>query len=194
METIFIIASIVIPLLIVWAIYTSISDSRRKAKSSSLLRNKYKTMVPRNILTSDDGSHAVGIEEVHHKIIYKDSSNNIVEYSYSDLSDCELLVDGKTKKATSTKSVIGASIGYSIAGATGFILGAIAGASTDKIKIKTLVLKLTFTKDGVTKSHIISLFNGGFVSIEINKEPAKSALKQTNEWLNKLKVIIEKKD
>lgn len=186
-----IIVIIVVLIVIIGGIYGFISSSNKKSKSIALLKQKSKTLYSSNILTSYDGHTAFGIDEARKKLVFKNQSNEIFEYDYQDLNDSELLIDGKTIKASNTKTAIGAALGYSIAGASGFILGAIAATSKDKIKVKSINIKLVFKNASV--NHIINLYDGGFMSLESDKEPVKSSMLTTRKWVEKIENILKQK-
>jgi len=187
------ILSIVFLILFILVIIFLIISAKQRSKISRLLKSKSKTILYRNILISTDDTTAIGIDETNQKIYYLDASKNIIEYGFSDLMDGEVQVDGKKIKTSTLKSQIGASIGYAVGGTPGLILGAIAGVSKDKVKIKHIRLELQFNKSGIYESHTITLFDGGFLSFDADSPQVKGKLDEAGKWADKVNHIIHNK-
>lgn len=185
--------SIIVLIFLIVGIIGLIISAKQRSKVSRLLKSKSKTILSRNILISTDDATAIGIDEANGKIYYLDATKNIFEYGFSNLVDGEVQVDGKKIKASSLKSQIGASVGYAVGGTEGLILGAIVGASKDKVKIKHIRLQLQFNKSGLYESRTITLFDGGILSFDAGSAQVKEKLDKAGKWADKMSHIIHNK-
>jgi len=147
----------------------------------------------------------IGLDEKNKKVCFLDSNlktklplfdrieYSAQTYSYKDILESEIVIDGETITKVSRTSQVGrALIGAALAGGVGAVIGGLSGKSTSKEKVKKIELKV-IVKDMKNPVKIVTFLDE---SSPINKEDRryKEAYEQVLHWHSLFKVLIEQSD
>lgn len=138
-----------------------------------------------------------GIDEENEKVCFFNYVENVrfegSVYSYKDILEVELIIDGETITKTSRSSQIGGVLlGSVIAGGVGAIIGGLSGKTSSKEKIAKIQLKIIVNE---TKNpYKIITFLDMPEAIDKNDQSVKLTNELITHWHSLFKVLIEKAD
>lgn len=125
--------------------------------------------------------HLLNIEKVKY---------DVKTFSYKDILESEVVIDGETVTKTSRKSQVGGAIlGGILAGGVGAIIGGLSGKTSSKEKVKTIQLKIIIN-DTKNPLQIITFLNEDTSIVRSNEKFIK-ANKEVMHWHSLFKVVID---
>ena len=112
-------------------------------KSTKTSSTKLENFGATKIIEGPLGQYKVKIDENNEKVAYI-SKNGSRVFSYDDIIKVELQENGQTvSQKSTTRTIGGAILGGVLAGGAGAIVGGLSGASTQRRKVTSIVVKVT---------------------------------------------------
>lgn len=168
----------------------SINEERKRFLTKrNLIDSKWVSDLNYTICSIDEQKKEVWFFYLDDKLNYTTLKN----YTYEDILEVEVLVDGETITKTSRGSQLGgALLGGVLAGGVGAVIGGLSGSTTSQEKVGSIQLKIT-VNDIKNPVILLKIFNTS-TPWDKNDEELKQYSETAMEWQGLFSVIIKNGD
>ncbi|KOP80654.1 hypothetical protein AMS59_04585 [Lysinibacillus sp. FJAT-14745] len=177
-------------------------DEKNRLKRITIKEERSKFLTERSLIdsqwVSDLNSTICAIDEQKEEVCFFYLDDNLKyttskKYTYEDILEVEVLVDGETITKTSRGSQLGgALLGGALAGGVGAVIGGLSGSTTSQEKIGSIQLKIT-VNDINNPVILLKIFNTS-TPWDKNDEELKQYSDTAMEWQGLFAVIINNGD
>lgn len=179
-------------ILIVFCIIMAISSSGKRQEQQQNLNDQLnklpnfspqKTIIKYNAYNLENGLSV----DNQTKQICLIKNGTITLHPFSDIIECQIVIDGKTVTKTSRGSqAVGMLVGGALGGGLGVLIGGLSASKSESKKIKDVSIKILLN-DLSLPCHQFSLIG---CSPATGYEHISIALRDAEEWDNILKIIL----
>lgn len=159
--TIGIIIAVLLLLLVIGAFGAMKQTKQENEVAAAVNENstKLENFGATKIIEGPLGQYKVKIDENNEKVAYI-SKNGSRVFSYDDIIKVELQESGQTvSQKSTTRTIGGAVLGGVLAGGAGAVVGGLSGASTQRRKVTSIVVKVTLRDVAIPTVNIVCFEN-----------------------------------